>query len=145
MKFSKKRNQFEGSNVSFNPSTIVAKSYNWWVFVTVFNGKTLFNNSTYSMSTNKHQSKVRDLMRQSHSIDLLLHNTRESLANPEKALLSEIEGTKERIKVVEFELSNTRRKKALDESRQNVVNSWKEHIKKVETALYGTELNATLQ
>lgn len=144
MKFSNKRQQFEGSNVSFNPYTQVAKSYDWWVFVTVFNGKTIFNASTYSMSTNRHQSKVRALMRQSHSIDLVLHNTRESLSNTETALLSEIKNTKELIKTLELELNNTRRKKALDTQRHGVVQSWKEHILKIEEVLFKTELNASL-
>lgn len=144
MKFSNKRQQFEGSNVSFNPSTMVAKSYGWWVFVSVINGKTVFNNSRYSMSTNKHQSKVRSFMKQSHSIDLVLHNTRESLANPNTALTCEIKNTKELIGTLETELLNPRRKKALDASRHNVLQSWREHILKVEAVLFGSELNASL-
>lgn len=144
MKFSNKRQQFEGSNVSFNPTTMIAKSYDWWVFVTIFNGKTIFNSSNYSMSTNRHQSKVRAMMRQSHSIDLVLHNTRESLSNPETALLSEIKNTKERIETLKAELLNPRRKKALDASRHNVLQSWKEHVLKVEAVLFGSELNASL-
>jgi len=144
MKFSNKRQQFEGSNVSFNPSTMIAKSYGWWVFVAEINGKVVFNNSRYSPSTGKHQSKVRAMMRQSHSIDLVLQNTRESLATGDLALILEIKNTKELIGTLEAELTNTRRKKALDTQRQIVINSWKEHVLKVKTVLFKTELNASL-
>jgi hypothetical protein len=144
MKFSNKRQQFEGSNVSFNPNTMIAKSYNWWVFVAEINGKVVFNNSRYSPSTGKHQSKVRAMMRQSHSIDLVLQNTRESLATGELALILEIKNTKYLIENLELELTNTRRKKALDTQRQGVINSWREHVLKVETVLFKTELNASL-
>ena len=144
MKFSNKRQQFEGSNVSFNPSTMIAKSYGWWVFVAEINGKVVFNNSRYSPSTGKHQSKVRAMMRQSHSIDLVLQNTRESLATGDLALILEIKNTKELIGTLEAELLNPRRKKALDASRHNVISSWQEHVLKVETVLFKTELNASL-
>jgi hypothetical protein len=144
MKFSNKRQQFEGSNVSFNPNTMIAKSYDWWVFVAEVNGKVIFNNSRYSNTTNRHQSKVRAMMHQSHSIDLVLHNTRESLAMGEAALVCEIKNTKELIGTLEAELLNPKRKKALDTQRQNVLLSWKEHVLKVETVLFGSELNASL-
>ena len=142
MKFSNKRQQFEGSNVSFNPSTMVAKSYNWWVFVAVINGKIVFNNSRYSPSTGKHQSKVRAKV--DGKIDLMLFNTRESLATGELALILEIKNTKQLIGTLEAELLNPRRKKALDATRQNVISSWREHISKVEAVLFGSELNASL-
>ena len=142
MKFSNKRQQFEGSNVSFNPSTMIAKSYDWWVFVAVINGKVVFNNSRYSPSTGKHQSKVRAKV--DGKIDLMLFNTRESLATGELALILEIKNTKELIGTLEAELNNTRRKKALDATRHNVLQSWREHILKVETVLFGSELNASL-
>ena len=142
MKFSNKRQQFEGSNVSFNPSTMVAKSYNWWVFVAVINGKIVFNNSRYSPSTGKHQSKVRAKV--DGKIDLMLFNTRESLATGELALILEIKNTKQLIGTLEAELLNPRRKKALDATRQNVISSWREHISKVEAVLFGSELNARL-
>ena len=141
MKYSNKRQQFEGSNVSFNPNTMVAKSYNWWVFVAEINGKVIFNNSRYSPSTGKHQTKVRKLV---SNIDLVLQNTRESLATGELALILEIKNTKELIGTLEAELLNPRRKKALDTQRQSVINSWREHVLKVETVLFKTELNASL-
>jgi hypothetical protein len=142
MKFSNKRQQFEGSNVSFNPSRMIAKSYNWWIFMAVINGKVVFNNSRYSPSTGKHQRKVRAKV--DGKIDLMLFNTRESLATGELALILEIKNTKQLIGTLEAELLNPRRKKALDASRHNVLQSWREHILKVEAVLFGSELNASL-
>jgi hypothetical protein len=142
MKFSNKRQQFEGSNVSFNPSRMIAKSYNWWIFMAVINGKVVFNNSRYSPSTGKHQRKVRAKV--DGKIDLMLFNTRKSLATGELALILEIKNTKQLIGTLEAELLNPRRKKALDASRHNVLQSWREHILKVEAVLFGSELNASL-
>lgn len=144
MKFSNKRQQFEGSNVSFNPFTQVAKSYDWWVFLTNMNGIVIFNDSRYSNTTNRHQSKVKALMLKDSIIpSLTLHNTRESLTSG-KALQSEIVNTNALIKKLESELANPRRKKALDSERQKVIYFWKEHVWKVEAVLFGSELNASL-
>lgn len=53
-----------GSNVSVSLDTLFdAYSYGWWKFVTVINNKVIFNDYSYSTSTNKHQSKVKSLMR----------------------------------------------------------------------------------
>jgi hypothetical protein len=57
-------NVFKASNVAFDPNTCVATSYRWWIFVSRIGGKVVFNNYHYSMSTNKHQSKVDSLLSQ---------------------------------------------------------------------------------
>lgn len=53
---------YKASNVTFNPETIQAYSYGWWRFVDIVEGKVIFNNYRYSVSTCKHQSKVRALL-----------------------------------------------------------------------------------
>lgn len=63
MKHFKRANIYKASNVSFNPETNEAYSYDWWCFVKRVNGKTVFNKYNYSPSTIKHQYKVRDLLR----------------------------------------------------------------------------------
>lgn len=79
MKFYSRLNVYKASNVSFNPDTIAAYSYGWWKFVSVINGKVIFNNYNYSPSTNKHQHKVRRLMAElGIDIDLMV-NTCEDL------------------------------------------------------------------
>ena len=62
MKYVKKRDRYEASNVWFNLKDCKAASYNWWVFVAVIEGKTVFNWYTYSNSTSKHQRKVSNLI-----------------------------------------------------------------------------------
>lgn len=62
MKYMKRSGIYKASNVTFNPATKDAYSYSWWRFVGVVEGVLIFNNFRYSVSTSKHQSKVRSLM-----------------------------------------------------------------------------------
>lgn len=62
MKLKKRTGIYQSSNVTFNPETLEAYSYKWWLFVKNFNGIVVFNNYSYSMSTCRHQSKVRELL-----------------------------------------------------------------------------------
>lgn len=62
MKLMKRSCLYQASNVTFNPETIRAYSYNWWRFVDVIDGLVVFNDYRYSATTSKHQSKVRGLM-----------------------------------------------------------------------------------
>lgn len=81
MRYCKKRNQFEASNVSYNADFKSAFSYRWWKFVSVIGKKTVFNNYNYSVSTRKHQNKVRNLMASlGHPIDVFV-SIRDSLEN----------------------------------------------------------------
>lgn len=64
MKQLKKSGIYKAANVTFNPETNEAYSYAWWRFVGVVNGRVIFNNYRYSVTTAKHQSKVRSLMAQ---------------------------------------------------------------------------------
>jgi hypothetical protein len=145
MKFSNKRQQFEASNVTFSPSKVEAYSYGWWKFLTVINGKTIFNNAHYSPTTNRHQAKVRQLAK-SHgvSLDLVLRFTNANLTDANFAFKMEIDSAKIEISNIEKSLSNNRRKKSLDTSRQAMIESLKSHIRQVEIVLHGTELKAAL-
>jgi len=62
MRFTKKTKTYHASNVSFNTKSLVAVSYDWWIFVKPINGKVIFNNYNYSRTTQRHQSKVRWLL-----------------------------------------------------------------------------------
>jgi hypothetical protein len=53
---------FKASNVTFNPDTCEAYSYEWWRFVERIDGKVVFNSYRYSSMTSKHQWKVRKLL-----------------------------------------------------------------------------------
>lgn len=62
MKYMKRTGIYKAANVTFDPKKIQAHSYVWWKFVDVVEGKVIFNNYRYSVTTSKHQSKVRALM-----------------------------------------------------------------------------------
>lgn len=65
---------WKASNVSWNPKTEIALSYNWWIFVARIGGKLVFNSYSYSSSTARHQSKMRNFLRdQGIKIDLFIH------------------------------------------------------------------------
>lgn len=57
-----KSGTYKASNVTFNPNTMEANSYGWWTFVKRINGKVVFNAHKYSVTTAKHQHKVRSIM-----------------------------------------------------------------------------------
>jgi len=61
-------------NVTFDPATITADSYNWWTFVKVIKKKVVFNDYYYSSSTSAHQSLVREVMKElGIKIDVTVH------------------------------------------------------------------------
>lgn len=64
MKYYKRLKIYKAPNVTFNPETLEAFSYEWWKFVAKIEGKIVFNNYSYSQSTSKHQIKVRRLLDQ---------------------------------------------------------------------------------
>lgn len=66
MKHMKRSGLYQASNykVTFNPKSWIATSYSWWVFVRKIKGQVVFNSYRYSVTTAKHQSKVRSLMRE---------------------------------------------------------------------------------
>lgn len=63
MKFFKRLKLYKAVNVTFNPETMDAYSYQWWRFVGVVEGKLIFNDFRYSVTTARHQRKVRSLMK----------------------------------------------------------------------------------
>jgi hypothetical protein len=64
MKYNQRAKIYKGSNVTFNPETVRAYSYDWWVFVAKIEGKVIFNNYQYSKTTRRHQTKVMCLIRE---------------------------------------------------------------------------------
>ena len=70
---------YQASNVTFDSLNIRAQSYNWWTFVKQFSGKVVFNEHAYSTTTQRHQYKVRQLMKELNvKIDIVCE-TRASL------------------------------------------------------------------
>lgn len=64
VKYMKRANIYKNSTGSFtfNPETFEARSYNWWVFVAKVEGKVIFNNYRYSVSTSRHQRLMKNLL-----------------------------------------------------------------------------------
>ncbi len=62
MKYYPRLGLYKASNVTFNLKTMSAYSYGWWKFVSVIDGKIVFNDYNYSNMTCKHQWKVRSLL-----------------------------------------------------------------------------------
>lgn len=62
MKYFKTQNLYKASNVTFDPSKVIAHSYAWWCFVRVIEGHVVFNSYRYSNTTAKHQFKVKRLL-----------------------------------------------------------------------------------
>lgn len=64
MRYYSRLGVYKASNVLFNRQTCTAVSYDWWFFVKRVNGMVVFNSYRYSVTTSRHQSKVRQLMRE---------------------------------------------------------------------------------
>lgn len=62
MKYQPRKKQFKASNVYFDVEKCQAYSYEWWRFVDRIGGLVVFNDYSYSISTNKHQQKVRRVL-----------------------------------------------------------------------------------
>ena len=54
---------YSGNN-TFNPETLEAYSYRWWKYIGVVEGKTVFNNFRYSVTTAKHQRNAISLLKE---------------------------------------------------------------------------------
>lgn len=120
MKFIKKRNQYEASNVSFDPENISAVSYNWWEFVKVINGKVVFNDYNYSPSTCKHQIKVRRLLETLNiKVDVVIECP--CGLQKEEWMESSLGLLQSKINIISNQLNNPKRKKALDEKRKESI------------------------
>lgn len=114
LSYSKKHGVFKNStgSVIFNPKTVEALSYRWWRFVRLIKGRVVFNNYRYSASTNKHQYRVKALLRELKiKIDreVLI---RESLPSTLRELNALIKLNRERDKQIEEERRLRRNKRA---------------------------------
>lgn len=123
MKFMKRAGIFKSSNVTFNPETCQAYSYDWWRFVDRINGKVIFNNYGYSQSTRKHQSKVRSLLR-SQGIEIDFEVCVSGGLQRDEWKTKAVEYITNVIEGAKTELANPRRKKRLDEERLTRLNEY---------------------
>jgi hypothetical protein len=64
LKYFPRLNKYKAANVSFDPSTVTAVSYDWWTFVMVIDGQVVFNAYPYSVTTKRHQARVKQTMQE---------------------------------------------------------------------------------
>jgi len=62
MKYMVRAKVYRASNVTFNPETMEAYSYAWWLFVKRIGQLNVFNSYRYSSATSGHQAGVRRLL-----------------------------------------------------------------------------------
>jgi hypothetical protein len=90
----KRSNIYKATNVTFNPKTLDAHSYSWWRFVAKVEGKVIFNDYRYSVTTAKHQSKVRHLLESlGIKVDIYLQLPKGIDSRPLNELIIEAEET----------------------------------------------------
>jgi hypothetical protein len=121
MKLNKSSGIYKGSNVTFDPTCMVANSYNWWTFFRRCNGKHIFNNYSYSPTTQRHQRKVRSLLEElGIRIDLVIECPAGLQSRDWKNSCFKL--YENRIEEIKEKLNNPRRKKALDVKRREEIN-----------------------
>lgn len=125
MKKFTKLNQFKASNVMYDIGTKRAYSYGWWRFVDVVDGVRIFNTHSYSVSTVKHQSKVKALLHNlGLSIDVYVDSRSGLQSNNWK--VEAVDSINYEISEIQDKLNNKRRHKRLDAERMQSLGQLKE-------------------
>jgi len=119
-------NELKSSNFTMDLTTLEARSYNWWVFVRKVNGKVIFNHTTYSQTTCKHQNKALTVL--NYEYDLRLKFTRKSLSDLPAALENEVTGAKRAITQLIADIKKPRTQKAKNEERKQTISKLVQHI-----------------
>jgi curved DNA-binding protein CbpA len=125
-RYLKTTNTIKSSNFSMNLTTLDAYSYDWWMFCTKLNGKIIINQTMYSSSTLKHQSKVMQVL--DYKYDLKLNYTRKSLVNLDLAFSDEVDGSKRAIEILISDIKKPRSHKAKNKERKESIGNLISHI-----------------
>ena len=125
-RYLKNANMLKSSNFTMDLTTLEAVSYNWWTFVRKVNGKVIFNHTTYSQTTCKHQRKALKVL--NYEYDLRLKFTRKSLSDLPAALESEVIGAKLAISDLIADIKKPRTQKAKNEERKQTISKLVQHI-----------------
>lgn len=127
MKFYKTQNLYKASNVTFNPDTIQAYSYKWWLFVSRIGNKVVFNDYNYSNTTLRHQAKIRSLLKElGIKVDLTI-TAPLGLQNPASA----IDFYQIKIKTLKAEIAKPNTRKAKNAERETQIKHFESKIKEV--------------
>lgn len=110
----------------FNPETFEAFSYNWWKYVTKVKGQIVFNDHSYSVTTNKHQGEMRHLLRTELGLNLeniIFVNQRESLSSG-----IYLDSYYETLALAEVRLKATGRRAAFYADQKSIIENCKKNI-----------------
>lgn len=130
MKWIQKRNRFESSNCTFDPSTGEGYSYGWWQVSRIIGGKKFFNCYHYSNTTCRHQSKIRAHFSNGWAQPVAVEAP-EGLQYPRKA----IEYMDDRIADLREMNDNGRKDSGAYNWRENQIQGYKYAIEQLEEAL----------
>jgi hypothetical protein len=125
MKYYKRLNVWKARNVKFNPETIEAWSYGWWLFVCVIKGKVVFNRYHYSKTTSKHQDKVSWLLSQlgiKVDVEVSMHG---SLRSFERCALTPVY---REIETLKLEMTLKGARKAKNKERAKRIKHLQRHV-----------------
>jgi len=116
MKLNKRSNMYTASNVVFNANTNEATSYVHWKFLKPIRGKLVFNTFAYSPTTQRHYSKVGELL---NSLGVKVDFFINSKTDLESATWGgdALQSLNDQINDILEKLSSPRRKKSLDQER----------------------------
>jgi hypothetical protein len=86
MQFKPRLKIYKGSNGknTFNPDTFEAHSYKWWMYVCKIKGVIVFNDHSYSVTTNGHQWEMKSLLKSlfpNEMKNVVFVNQRQSLSS----------------------------------------------------------------
>ena len=132
MRFLKTKNQSKASNFMFDHNTDEAFSYGWWQFSGVFNNVRIFNDTFYSVSSNRHQTKAKSFF---NNADLVLKYTTNNLTDIRAALIDEVNNAQNAVKELEILIAKPRTRKAKNILRQAEIVQIKQHIDQVAKVL----------
>jgi hypothetical protein len=130
MKYMKRAAIYKANNVTFNPATLEAHSYAWWLFVKRMGPLVVFNAYRYSTATAGHQAKVRTLLRE---LGIQVHAKIETDKSLDSGAWAQnaIALHKGRIENLQKELDNPRTSKIKNIGRQSEIEEYQARIKQV--------------
>lgn len=139
MKHYTRKNEYKASNVCFNATEEIATSYDWWQFVKRINGLLVFNEYRYSVSTNQHQRKVKDLLKRlGIQIDLIIECPA-GLQNVSSA----VKFYKEKIEQLTQQTNKPRTREATKLKYSEAIAFYESKRRAVESLLVGHKPNAS--
>lgn len=120
---------FQGSNRknTFDPKTFQARSYQHWVYVLKIKGQVIFNDYSYSVTTNGHQGEMKSFLRSELKVkNMIFVDQRQSLTS---GLF--LDSHYEKMALAEFRLTLKNRQADFYKDQKTIVETCKKEIAKL--------------